>query len=282
MKKIQFYLFIFFVSSYSFGQTSHISKKDIFYLNKQNYFFGKHVSLIQAKEDTVYFFESIEFKYKTDSFYYWQHPNVEDDIEGYGKGTYKIEGDKLLLNFENTGLVKPTFTRYNLQSEPESIKNTRVITIQSFDSSGMNVHSAGELILLNKNNDTIHMTKLSMDESKNSLSRNNDSRMPFVYQRYFINDTDFPITVKSTTIWYKPFMLLINNPNNYKLNVFFQKLTYMPICNGEKWEFQFKDFSVQKFTIQRLSNDRKYLSKTFYNSTYNIAKPNQQILYNIN
>ena len=56
----------------------------------------------------------------------------------------------------------------------------------------------------------------------------------------------------------------------------------MPICNGEKWEFQFKDFSVQKFTIQRLSNDRKYLSKTFYNSTYNIAKPNQQILYNIN
>jgi len=273
MKKIQFYLFITFVSSYSFGQTSHISKNDI-NLPKQNYFFGKHVTTIQSIKDSVYYFESIDFKYNTDSFFYWQHPNIDEGIEGYGKGTYKIESDRLFLNFENTGLVKPTTTRYNLESQPETKKNKRVITVQAFVSNGSTSTYSNAITLLDKNNNKLHI-----GDTSDSLRENKDPKMPLAVERYFIDDDDFPITAKSEIYhWFKPFILTINKPENYKLDVFLENYKYASICNGEKWEFQIKDFSVQKFTIQRLSNYATYLPITYYTCSYNIAKPDQQIL----
>ena len=150
-----------------------------------------------------------------------------------------------------------------------------MITVQAFDSSDTSAYGQTYAItLLDKNNN-----KLRISETSDSLRVNKDPKMPLAVDRYFINDDDFPITAKSEIYhWFKPFILTINKPDNYKLDVFLENYKYAPICNGEKWEFQIKDYSVQKFTILRLSNDATYLPKTYYTCSYNIAKPDQGFL----
>ncbi|MDI3318489.1 hypothetical protein [Pinibacter soli] len=249
--------------SFCFGQANR--NRDTSYSQLQNKIGGTYVGSLDTEKDTTYFYESITFKYGTDSFFYWNNSKwLIDQTAGFGKGTYKISGKKLYLNFENSDVVPALKTRVNIIKQKSSRDSNKIITVQGMDSSGLKAINYISAVLLNKNRDTVYRHSLDSHGGQHT---------------FMLKDSDFPVTGQAIYIGCKPCSFTIEKSESYNVNICFQPYQYAELCNGEKWEYDILDFPFSAgatFLEVRLSGEFPASHpKTLVLSSYQKASDNR-------
>lgn len=176
---------------------------------------------------------AITFKYNNDTFFYWHGAGYGEKT---GKGTYKIEGNKLYLKFENTKAQKPLKSTAIVSPVPNRpISENKEISFNSFDPNGKEEYSSSVIIKTASGiNDTLTIVNNPLVKTYKTI--------------------DFPLTIKGLLAACMPVNFRIDRPASYNVKVNFQPFTDEMICNGEVWVYNIIELKHDEMILKEIKD----------------------------
>jgi hypothetical protein len=173
---------------------------------------GSFVAEFLSSQGVTYYGERIQFKYNTDSFYYWHVRN------GSGVGRYQIKGDTLILTFSN---ASPVAKEVKVNASTALDARVALVAINKwFDSAGQRKTLRGSTVEVSNKYEKLIYSK-SIDEAKLQIPA-----------------AEFPITIRGYCLDFHSIKTVLADHRDFKIDLLFSPAKDYRLDHGEVSTYQ--------------------------------------------